>query len=104
MASVAKRRLEPYQHQDTVKKFSSVKKVTAQWVLLLDQIENEAFKHSSENSSSLIFVFELALKKKKRFWKECRELPSVYIVIAGRKEKISCSVLKKKELHIDQWV
>ena len=79
-------------------------KVTAQWVLLLDQIENEAFKHSSEHSSSLIFVFELALKKKKPFWKECTELPSDNSGIAGRKEKISCSVLKKKELHIDQWV
>jgi len=91
MASMAKRRLNAYQHQDTVKKISSAIKVTAQPVLLLDQIENEAFKHSSENSSLLLFVFELALKKKKPFSKECRELPSVNIVIAGRKEKISCS-------------
>ena len=29
-------------------------------------------------------------------------MPSVNIVMARRKEKISCSVLKKKELHIDQ--
>ena len=68
MASMAKRRLKAYQHQDTVKKFSSTNKSnSAMGPPSIDQIENEAFKHSSENSSSLIFVFELALKKKKPF-------------------------------------
>ena len=61
MASMAKRRLKAYQHQDTVKKISSADKSNSAIGPPSDQIEKKAFKHSSEHCRVHYFLLSSSL-------------------------------------------